>query len=91
MTPEIKGLVNEYCELSERIKKDEKRLKEIRKVVLAHATIAKPLKTEQWCITYTETDADTLDVKKIRKDMSASWIKLYTVTSTRVTLKVTKL
>lgn len=91
MSKKLNDTINEYCEISERMKADKKRLEELRKQLLPHASVTKPLKTTDWCIAYTVAEAEVLNTKKIREDMDASWLELYTTTSIRETLKVTKL
>lgn len=85
------AVINEYCELNEAMKAQKKRMDELRKLILAQASVTKPLKTKDWCITYTVTQAETLDVKLIREAMDAAWIRQFTSISERETLKVTKL
>jgi predicted phage-related endonuclease len=91
MSKKLNDVINEYCELSERIKADEKRLKELRSELLPLATVTKPFKTNRWCISYTVTEASVLDTKRIRDEMDTEWLKKYTTQSKREMLKVTKL
>lgn len=91
MSKKLNDVINEYCELNERMKADKKRLEELRKQLLPHASITKPFKTNRWCITYTVNEAEVLDTKRIRDEMSPEWVKEHTQVSTRETLKVIKL
>jgi hypothetical protein len=91
MAAKLNAVINEYCELNERMKADKKRFDELRKELLPHASVTKPFKTSRWVITYTETEAEILDTKRIREEMSAEWVKDHTIKSTREMLKVTKL
>lgn len=84
-------LINEYCVISARMKDDKKRMDEIRKLLMPNLTVVAPLKTDRWCISYSVCDVQSLDTKRIRDEMTSDWIKNYTVTSQRETLKVTKL
>lgn len=87
----LAALIDEYCEVTERLKADKKRQDELRKILLPLCSETKPLKTNLWCITYTKAFADMLDTRQIREDMPSSWIKKYLVRGIRETLKVTKL
>lgn len=87
----LAALVDEYCEVSERMKADKKRCEELRKALLPLCSEVKPLKSSRWCITYTKSFAETLDTKQIREDMPSSWLKKYLVRGIRETLKTTKL
>lgn len=87
----LAALIDEYCELTERLGEDKKRQKELRKILLPHCDETKPLKTNRWCITYTKAFAETLDTKQIREEMPMNWLKKYLVRGVRETLKVTKL
>lgn len=91
MSRKISEIVNEYCEISTRMKEDKKRMEELRKLLLPNLTVIAPLKTNRWCITYSVSDVESLDTKRIRDEMTAEWIKEFTVKSQRETLKVTKL